>query len=88
MFQCPAYLHLREKYVSTESVGQPNWSNVRNILACENEPKTINLSEYLTFALNIRKKEIRATMIFQNGLNCTYFGCAEKITVGGPFHIF
>ena len=56
LFQCPAYLHLREKYVSTESVSQPNWSNVRNILACENEPKTINLSKYITFALDIIKK--------------------------------
>ena len=50
LFQYPAYLHLREKYVSMESVSQPNWSNVCNILACENEPKTINLSKYLTFA--------------------------------------
>ncbi len=58
LFQCPAYLHLREKYVSMESVSQPNWSNVRNILACENEPKTINLSKYLTFALDIRKKKL------------------------------
>ena len=45
LFQCPAYLHLREKYVSMGSVSQPNWSNVRNIFACENEPKTINLSK-------------------------------------------
>ena len=58
LFQCPAYLHLREKYVSTDSVSQPNWSHVRNILACENEPKTINLSKYLTFTLDIRKKKL------------------------------
>ena len=38
LFHCRAYL--REKYVSTESVSQPNWSNVCNLLARENEPKT------------------------------------------------
>ena len=76
LFQCPAYLHLREKYVSTESVSQPNWSNVRNILACENEPKTINLSKYITFALDIIKNKIKLKLeclFSQNGLNCTYF---------------
>ena len=62
LFQCPAYL--REKYVSTESVSQPNWSNVRNILACENEPKTINLSKYLTFGLDIRKKKLELECFF------------------------
>ena len=54
-----------------ESVSQPNCNNVCNILACKNEPKTINLSKYLTFALDIRKKEIRDRMILQSGLNCT-----------------
>ena len=51
LFQCPAYLHLREKYVSMESVSQPNWSNVRNILACENEPQNNKLVQisYICF---------------------------------------
>ena len=57
LFQRPAYLHLRDKYVFTESVSQPHWSNVQYILICENEPETINLSKYLTFALDIRTKK-------------------------------
>ena len=65
LFQCPAYLHLRNKYVSMESVSQPNWSNVRNILACENEPQTINLSKYLTFALDIRKKKLEIEWFYK-----------------------
>ena len=65
LFQCPAYLHLREKYVSTESVSQPNWSNVRNILACENESKTINLSKNLAFALDIRKNKSEIERFFK-----------------------
>ena len=65
LFQCPVYLHLREKYISTESVSQSKWSNVRNILACENERKTINLSKYLTFALDIRKKKLEIEWFFK-----------------------
>ena len=58
LFQCPAYVQLRQKYGLTEPVNQPNWSHVRYILACEVEPKTINLSKFLTIALTIRKKKI------------------------------
>ena len=47
LFQCPVYLQLRKKYVFTEPISQGNWSTVRNILACENEPKTVSLTKYL-----------------------------------------
>ena len=54
---------LTYKYVRniglTELINQPNWNHVRNILACEDEPKTINLSKFLTTALDIRKKKIK-----------------------------
>ena len=59
LFQCPANVQLRQKYDLTEPINQPNWSHVRNILACEDEPKTINLSKFLTTALDIRKKKIK-----------------------------
>ena len=58
LFQCPAYVQIRQKYGLTEPINQPNWSHVRNILACEDKPKTINFSKFLTIALDIRKKKI------------------------------
>ena len=58
LFQCPVSLQIRQKYDLTEPINQLNWSHVRNILACEDEPKTINLSKFLTIALDIRKKKI------------------------------
>ena len=44
LFQCPAYVQTRQKDGLTEPINQPNWSHVRNIHACEDELKTINLS--------------------------------------------
>ena len=58
LFQCLAYEQIRQKYGLTEPINQPNWSHVRNILACEDKPKTINFSKFLTIALDIRKKKI------------------------------
>ena len=58
LFQCPAYVQIRQKYGLTQPINQPNWSHVRNMLACEDEPKTINLSKFHTIALDIRKKKI------------------------------
>ena len=65
LLQCPAYVQIRQKYGLTESLNQPNWSHVRNILACEDELKTINLSKLLTIALDIRKKKIEQEYIFK-----------------------
>ena len=59
LFQCPAYVQIRQKYGLTEPVNQLNWSHIRYILACEDEPKTINLSKFLPVALDIRKKKIK-----------------------------
>ena len=58
LFQCPAYVQIRQIYDLIEPIKHPNWSHVRNILACENEPITINLFKFLTIALDIRKKKI------------------------------
>ena len=55
--QCPAYVQMRQKYCIKERINQPHWSHVRTILACEDEPKTFNLSKFLPRALDIRRKE-------------------------------
>ena len=57
LFQCPAYEQIRQKYGLTEPINLPNWSHVRNMLACEDELKTINLSKFLTIALDIWGKK-------------------------------
>ena len=54
LFQRPAYLS--EKYVSAWPVSKPNWSNVRNILACENEPKAIKTCPNILHLLWILQK--------------------------------
>ena len=47
LFQCPAYVQIRQKYGLTEPINQPNWSPVRNILACEDAPKQSTCLRFL-----------------------------------------
>ena len=48
-----------------QSLSTNRTSHIRNILACEDEPKTINLSKFLTIALDISEKENRARVNFE-----------------------
>ena len=83
LLQCPAYIQIRDKYFSADSIGQQDWSHVRNIPACEDEGKTINLSQFLTIALDttIRKNNTKN----KNKKHCAVFShVLPFITVGGP----
>ena len=70
LFQCPACIEfVRNNYGLTQPVNQPNWSRVGNILACEDELKTINLSKFLTARVN---HEISAYIILFSSLFLEY----------------
>ena len=70
LFQCPAYVQVRQKYGLTEPIYQPNWSLVRNTLAREDEPKIINLSKFPTLTLDTKEKKKNRTRVSSEKSAC------------------